>query len=106
MAAGDVTIQFYSGRDIKGARLVAGKVQLDGSNPTPVALGSYMGAVLGATVTPISGAIPVDAMMGANVGVSGTTLNVYAWGTNGSDPTPTASTNNAIEVAFVAWGTP
>lgn len=105
MAAGDVTIHRVLGRgDMAGHRVVYGQVQLDGSNPTPVALASYMARIDGAIATLMTGAIPADGLMGVTVGVSGTTLNIYAWGTNGTDPTPTASTDNTGIVSFVAWG--
>lgn len=106
MAAGTVTIQKVLGRNPVGLRVVMGKVTLDGSNPTPVALAAYLSEVQGAVVSLLTAAIPVDGLMGASVGVSGSTLNVYAWGTDGTDPTPSASTVNDKDVAFVAWGVP
>lgn len=104
MAAGTVTVQKVLGRNPTGLRIVMGKVTLDGGNPTPVALGAYLSEVSGAVVSLQTAAIPGDTLMGATVGVSGTTLNVYGWATDGTDPTPTASTVNDKDVAFVAWG--
>ena len=104
MAAGDVVIHGVSNRALRGYRVVFGLVTLDGSNPTPVALAPYLGTIKGAVVSLQTAAIPGDTLMGATVGVTGTTLNIYAHATNGTDPTPTASTVNSSDVAFVAWG--
>lgn len=104
MAAGDVTIHFVSKRAALGKRVVHGEVQLDGSNPTPVNLAAHLTTVKGAVASLKTAAIPTDAIMGVNVGVSGATLNLYAWGTSGTDPTPTASTDNTAVASFVAWG--
>lgn len=108
MAAGDVTIHqvLDRGDSLVGKRMVMGTVQLDGSNPTPIALGAYLSAVQGAVANLMTGAIPADGLMGVTVGVSGATVNIYAHATNGTDPTPTASTDNAGIVSFIAWGTP
>lgn len=107
MAAGDVTIHGSSGRGMRGVRMVWGKVQLDGSNPTPVALSAYMTTCLGGHATLLSTSAPGDDPSWLSVGVSGATLNIYAWkNTGGTDPTLVASTNNTFEVEFLAWGTP
>lgn len=108
MAAGDVTITFDSGRMLaKGQQtMVAGYVQLDGSNPTPVDLSGYLRSISGA-VASIRFATPgiaVDGLNQVTVSYSGTTLNLYASGHNGTDPTPTASTDNTNIIEFFAWG--
>lgn len=91
---------------MRGLKIVVGTVQLDGSNPTPVALAPYLKQVLGAVATLQTAAIPTDGLEDVTVGVSGTTLNIFAYGTSGTDPTPTASTDNAGIVSFMAWGIP
>lgn len=107
MAAGDVTITFDTGRTIRGVRMIGGTVQLDGSNPTPVALASYLRQVKGG-VASLEGSTALGDDPGAvTSAVSGTTLNVYAWkNTGGTDPTLVASTDNARLVNWLAWGTP
>lgn len=105
MAAGDVTIEFDSGKSIRGRRMIAGVVTLDGSNPTPIALASYLREVKGAVVSwRTSSAQAVDPTTVTAV-VSGSTVNVYAWKvTSSGNPTLIASTDNANLVSFVAWG--
>lgn len=108
MAAGDVTIEFDTGRG-GGAgrqkRLIAGVLTLDGSNPSPIALASYFREVKGAVVSwRTSSAQAVDPTTVTAV-VSGTTVNVYAWKvTSAGNPTLIASTDNANQVSFMAWG--
>lgn len=108
MAAGDVTIHqvIDRGDGLMGKRLIMGIVQLDGSNPTPIALSGYVSAIEGAVAVPsiATPGIPVDGYMGVSVSVSGTTVNLYAWGTSGSDPTPTDSTDDTNFAMFLAWG--
>lgn len=110
MAAGDVTIAAVSGRAIRGYRIVTGKVVLDGTNPTPVALAAYMKQCLGGVVSIEGSAAPGDdpnlvtCLPDAS---TLSTLNVYAWkNTSGTDPTQVASTDNARVISFVAWGIP
>ena len=106
MAAGDVTIHHQSGRSLRGWRVITGTVQLDGSNPTPVALASYMKTLKGAQVSLISSAAPADDPSWLSYDITApATLDVYAWkNTGGTDPTLVASTNNTFVVSFVAWG--
>ena len=105
MAAGDVIIHNQSGRSLRGWRIVTGTVTLDGTNPTPVALGAYMKSVQGAHVSLNTSSAPGDDPSWLSYDVSGSTLNVYAWkNTGGTDPTLVASTNNAAIVGFMAWG--
>lgn len=81
-----------------------GTVTLDGSNPTPVATGlsKVLGGVACIKATTALGDDPVA----VSVGYSGTdgTLNLYAWKTDGTDPTLVASTNNTATINWVAWG--
>ena len=107
MAAGDVTIHSVSRRAIRGERVVTGTVQLDGTNPTPVALASYMAECKGGVVSIEGTATPGLDPTTVTSAVSGTTLNVYAWKPTASgDATLIASTNNERVVHFVAWGKP
>ncbi len=107
MAAGDVTITYDSGRSIRGKRLLGGTVTLDGSNPTPVALASYVRQLTGGVVSFEGSSALGDDPNALSSAVSGTTLNVYAWkNTNGTDPTQVASTDNARRVNWMAWGIP
>jgi len=106
MAAGDVTINFDSGRAVRGKRMIGGTVQLDGSNPTPISLARYLSVVRGAvaSIRLATPGIAVDGLNAVTVSYSGQTVNLYASGHNGSDPTPTASTDNTNFVDFFAWG--
>lgn len=107
MAAGDVTIEFNSGRSIRGQRIITGVVTLDGSNPTPILLASYLREVKGAVVSWRTASAQAVDPTTVTAAVSGTTVNVYAWKVTGSgDATLIASTNNANQVSFVAWGIP
>lgn len=85
-------------------RNVYGTATLDGSNPTPVTTGltKVLGAVACIKQTTALGDDPVA----VSVGYSGTdgTLNLYAWKTDGTDPTLVASTNNTATINWVAWG--
>lgn len=106
MASGDVVV----GVNMRfgGLVFVAGTVTLDGSNPTPIQLSSYMGALLAGVAcingTGALGADPND----VSVVVNGTSLDVYAWkvttGGASGNPTEIASTDNARLVSFFAIG--
>lgn len=110
MAAGDVVIDFDSGRSIRGRRLIAGQVTLDGANPTPIALASYLRQVTGGVVSIQGSATPGDDPVAVTCLPNVTTistLDVYAWkNTTGTDPTLVASTDNARIIDFIAWGIP
>ncbi len=115
MAAGDVTIKsavVLDGADRQGGGvgnvvLVVGKVQLDGGNPTPVALARFGAEVLfglatiAGSATPGVGAAAVPYVVTANP--NGSTLDVRAFAnTLAGDATPLASTEAVTEVNFVA----
>lgn len=106
MAAGDVTVNFNSGRSIRGKRMIGGTVQLDGSNPTDIDLSAYLSVVRGAvaSIRLATPGIAVDGLNIVTVSYSGQTVNLYASGNNGTDPTPTASTDNTNFCDFFAWG--
>ncbi len=71
-------------------RLASGEADLDGSNPTPVATGLHR--ILAVALTLKGSATPGDSTMCLTYTVTGGTISVYAWKTNGSDPTLIAST--------------
>lgn len=108
MSSGDVTVD----KDVKGFHaltnlaMVVGTVTLDGSNPTPIDLSSYMKAVTWAMVTyETSSAQAVDPTTVTHT-ISSQTISVYAWKvTSSSNPTLVASGNSDNEVSFIAFGT-
>lgn len=108
MGAGDVTVDksFKGFHGLSDLVCVIGTVQLDGSNPTPIDLSSYMAAVTWAMVQFEASAAPgLDPTLVTHV-ISGQDVNVYAWKpTNADNTTLVASTNNTDEVAFIAFGT-
>lgn len=83
---------------------VGGTVTLDGSNPTPVNTG--LRKIVAATATIHGTATPGDDPVQVTVSwpASGGTLDIYAWATNGTDPTMVASTNNTRVIAWMAIG--
>ncbi len=104
MAAGDVVITADTLLG-SGFRLVAGTVQLDGGNPTPVALIGYLESVSAGVVGYEGSGAPADDPNMVTSAVSAATLNVYAWKNfDGTDPTQIASSNNARLVNFIAIG--
>lgn len=86
-------------------RVARGEVTLDGSNPTPITTG--LNTIVSATVTLKQATAPGDDPVGASVDYTGSdgTLNLYAWKTDGTDPTLVASTNNSAVFCWVAVGT-
>lgn len=114
MAAGDVVIarDFLVGKS-RGAkagkpRFIYGTVQLDGSNPTPVTLTSYLSAVDAGGVSLEGSVAPGDDPVVVTSGISAAVLNVYAWkhttGGAAGNPTLIASTDNARLVNWWAVG--
>lgn len=87
-----------------GYKLARGAATLDGSNPTTAATG--LTTVVACTVEgPAAAAVPGDDPQGAVGFINTTNLDIYAWGTNGTDPTPVASTNNTAVFYWVCIGT-
>ena len=108
MAAGDVTIggSYLDWHGFLGKGVVAGKVQLDGGNPTPIDLSAYFTSVEAAVVSMDGSVAPADDPSLITHAISGTTVDVYAWkNTGGTDPTLVASTNNSAVVGWIAVGT-
>lgn len=87
-----------------GYKLARGTITLDGSNPSSAATG--LTTVVSCNVSgPAAAAIPGDDPMGATPFINTTNLDIYAWKTDGSDPTPVASTNNTAVFYWVCLGT-
>lgn len=103
-SGGDINVA--SGGAIKyngnACNVVAGEVTLDGSNPTTVATG--LTTIAGASASIKKTTSPGDDPVALTVSYSGGTLSIYAWKTDGTDPTLVASTDNATVVSYVAVG--
>lgn len=85
-----------------GLQIRAGVATLDGTNPTPVTTG--LDSIVAAFCTLAAAATPGDDPTSFSYAASGGTLSIYAYKTNGSDPTLVDSTNNAATVAWLAVG--
>lgn len=90
-----------------GYKIARGEATLDGSNPTPIVTG--LATVEACTATRKSATTPGDDPVAFTVdyggGVTAGTVNLYAWKTDGTDPTLIASTNNSAVVSWIAIGT-
>jgi hypothetical protein len=64
-----------------------------------------MTSITAVTLTIKSATALGDDPVQVSYNTSGTTLNIYAWKNDGSDPTLVASTNSAIVIGWVAYGT-
>lgn len=85
-------------------KLARGTITLDGSNPSSAATGLV--SIVSCSVDgPAAAAIPGDDPISAQPFINGTSLDIYAWGTNGTDPTPVASTNNTAVFYWICVGT-
>ena len=73
-----------------GYKIARGEIALDGSNPTPVATG--LTTVVSFHAMLKGTAAPGDSTSVLSADISGATVNVYAWKTDGTDPTFIAST--------------
>ena len=106
MAAGDVVIggSYIGWHGMTGKVVATGTVTLDGGNPTPIDLSALMTTIEGAVVSIDGSVTPGDDPVQVTSLISGTDLNVYAWKTDGTDPTLVASTDNARLVNFIAFG--
>ena len=87
-----------------GIMMSAGRVVLDGANPTTAATG--LTTVSSCTLTPIGSSALADNLTALSYTATTPTMNIYAWtNTGGTDPTLAASTNSTIEIAWMCQGT-
>jgi hypothetical protein len=90
-----------------GKKMAWGEVTLDGSNPTPIVTG--LATVEACTVALKAAATPGDDPTSFSVNYGGAvtagSVNLYAYKTDGTDPTLVPSTNNAAVVSWIAVGT-
>ncbi len=90
-----------------GYKIARGEVTLDGGNPTAITTG--LATVVACTVALKAAATPGDDPTSFSVDYAGAvtagTVNLYAYKTNGTDPTLVASTDNAAVVSWIAVGT-
>lgn len=88
-----------------GYKIARGTVTLDGTNPTGVDTG--LAAIVCAVVTLKADATPGDdpTSFSVNYAPGDPILSIYAYKTNGTDPTLVDSTNNAATVNWIAIGT-
>lgn len=87
------------------AKVFAGEVTLDGSNPTVIQTG--LRGIVAAAVVQKTTSTPGDDPSGFTVDYSEASgaLSIYAWkNTGGTDPTLVASTNSAAVISVVAVG--
>lgn len=85
-----------------GLKIRAGEATLDGTNPTPVITG--LASIVAAHVCQKKATTPGDDPTALTYDTTDGTLNIYAWKTDGSDPTLVASTNNAAVIGWIAIG--
>lgn len=85
-----------------GRKTTGGTVTLDGSNPTPIVTG--LAEVIAFSCNEVKATSPGDDPIGFSHTVSGGTVSLYAWKTDGSDPTWVASTNNSATISWIAVG--
>ena len=106
MAAGDVVV--LADLRVSGQRFMGGTVTLDGGNPTPIALATYMSSVLTGVVSLQGTGAPGADPNSVSCVVNGSTLDVYAWkvttGGAAGNPTEIASTDNARLIHWFAIG--
>lgn len=86
-----------------GARMSSGTVTLDGTNPSTAATG--LTTVSACSLTNVRSATPGDEVTTLTYTTSGSTLNVYAWTTNGTDPTLLGSGDANDVIAWICQGT-
>ncbi|MBX9877626.1 MAG: hypothetical protein K2Y22_04140 [Candidatus Obscuribacterales bacterium] len=90
-----------------GYKIARGEVTLDGSNPTSVTTG--LATVVAAMACIKKATTPGDDPIAITVDYAGSVtagqLDLYAWKTDGSDPTLVASTNNTGVISWIAIGT-
>jgi len=79
---------------VKTDQITSGSATLDGSNPTPVAHGLTTCTSFVATLK--GTATPGDSTSVLTANINGANVDVYAWKTDGSDPTFVASTGTEV----------
>jgi hypothetical protein len=85
-------------------KIARGAITLDGTNPSSAATG--LTTIVACTVSgPAAAAIPTDDPMGAVAFINTTSIDLYAWKTDGTDPTPVASTNSTAVFYWICVGT-
>ena len=108
MAAGDVVILGDFIPDVGGKpgiyRVMWGTVVLDGTNPTPVTLTTYMQTCELGVANIVATGTPGDDPVLVCVSTSAAVLNIEAYKTDGDDPTLVDSTNNSQVIAWFAVG--
>ena len=93
----------YAAGVAAGYKVARGTITLDGLNPSSAATG--LATIVSCTVSgPAAAAVPGDDPLGAAPFINGTSLDIYAWGTNGTDPTPVASTNATAVFYWICVG--
>lgn len=90
-----------------GAKVTGGEATLDGSNPTSVTTGlsTIVAAIAVIKKATTPGDDPIIVTVDYGGAVPAGRLDLYAWKTDGSDPTLVASTNNSAVVSWIAIGT-
>lgn len=101
--ASSATVPYAAGV-AAGYKIARGTITLDGANPSSAATG--LATVVSCNVSgPAAAAIPGDDPMGATPFINTTNLDIYAWKTDGADPTPAASDNATAVFYWVCVGT-
>ena len=93
------------GTSVELALMTTGLVALDGSNPTSVNM-NPLATIDACTLTIVGADTPGDDPTQVTAVVTATAgqLNIYAWATNGADPTLVASTNGSRQIAYTCGG--
>lgn len=87
---------------IEQKSVVGGTLALDGTNPTPISTG--LTTITGVALALEGTTAPGDNTSVLTYGISGGTINVYAWkNTGGTDPTLVASTGTE-NISWIAIG--
>jgi hypothetical protein len=85
-----------------GEFVVAGEVALDGSNPTPVVTG--FDVITGVSLALKGTSAPGVGTSVLTYGISGGTLNIYAWKVTNSTTTTLVASTGTETVGYVVTG--
>lgn len=96
-------VSVVSAATTTSARIASGTITLDGSNPSTATISDFT-TILNCTVSYKAAAIPGDDPLGVSATWATNVLSIYAWKTDGVDPTPVASTNNSAIYAYICVG--